>query len=121
MAARARQRMLEEALKSYRDSVVVFERLAKAAPTNSVAQLDLQMAVARIGGLVYEFILTREFARALEVADEVIGRAPEKAWLHAYRANALMFLGRVDDVRAIYLRYRGARLGDKWWLGEKSW
>jgi hypothetical protein len=31
------------------------------------------------------------------------------------RAHALMFLGRAEEARALYLKFRGARAGDESW------
>ena len=52
---------------------------------------------------------------ALEAADQAISLAPDKIWLDTTRAYALMFLDRVDEARALYLKYRGQQkvLGDK--------
>jgi hypothetical protein len=49
--------------------------------------------------------------------DQVVPLAPEQLWLRGIRAHALMFLGRVEEARAIYLGHRGAK--NVW--GEKSW
>ena len=32
--------------------------------------------------------------------------------MHANRAHALIFLGRVDEARAIYIQYRGEKMPD---------
>jgi len=56
------------------------------------------------------------FVTALEAADETIALAPRRIWRYKNRAYALMFLGRVDEARALYLRYRGEKVQD-----EKSW
>jgi hypothetical protein len=44
---------------------------------------------------------------ALEAADQAISLAPDLVWIYTNRAHALMFLGRSDEARAIYVRYRG--------------
>jgi hypothetical protein len=54
-------------------------------------------------------VLARNFATALEAADLVSPIAPDEIWLQGNRAHALMFLGRVDEARALYLRYRGEK------------
>jgi Flp pilus assembly protein TadD len=78
--------------------------------------LDEQRTRSIIGGIAYNFILARNFATALEAADQAISLAPEKIWLYSNRAHALMFLDRVDEARVLYLRYRGTKV-----QGEKSW
>jgi hypothetical protein len=35
--------------------------------------------------------------------------SPGTILFHAYRARALMFLGRVDEARALYIRYRSEK------------
>jgi tetratricopeptide (TPR) repeat protein len=108
---------LAEALKSFRDGLAIRERLAKADPNNAGWQRDLQFTIGRIGGLAYKLVLVREFATALEVADQAIALAPNKIWIYGNRAHALMFLGRADEARALYLQYRGEQKVQ----GEKSW
>jgi hypothetical protein len=61
--------------------------------------------------------LVRGFAAALEAADQATSLAPHEIWLYSNRAHALMFLGREEEARALYLRYRG----EKKVQGVKSW
>jgi tetratricopeptide (TPR) repeat protein/pimeloyl-ACP methyl ester carboxylesterase len=111
------QGKLDEALKSYRDSLAIRERLAASDRSNTGWQNDFRYSIGRIGNSAYRFILARNFAMALEASDLVISLAPDTIWLRTNRANALMFLGRVDDARALYLRYRG----EKNVQDEKPW
>jgi hypothetical protein len=80
-------------------------------------QNDLQSSIGRIGGIAYSFILARNFAMAIEVADQAISLAPDKIWLYRNRSHALMFLDRVDEARAVYLKYRRQQNV----FGNKSW
>ena len=73
--------------------------------------------IGRIGTLSYRFALAGDFAKAIAVADEVIALAPEKIWLYTNRAHALMFVGRIEEARAVYLKYRGTKNVE----GGKSW
>ncbi len=57
--------------------------------------------------MAYKFVLARDFRDALIAVDQAIAIAPDKIWLHANRAHALMFLDRSDEARALYLRYLG--------------
>jgi len=61
-------------------------------------------------------VLGQKFASALEAADEAIAVGPDEIRLYANRAHALMFLGRTDEARELYLKYRGEKA-----LDEKSW
>jgi len=103
------QGKLEEALKAYRDSLAIAERLAAADRSNPQWQRDLSISYDRVGVLAYGFVLARDFARALEVVDQTISLAPNNLWLYATRAHALMFLGRVDEARSLYLQYRAEK------------
>jgi predicted Zn-dependent protease len=58
-----------------------------------------------------------DFKNALEAADQAISIAPDQIWLDTNRAHALMLLGRTDEARALYLKYRG----DKNVQDGKSW
>jgi predicted Zn-dependent protease len=68
-------------------------------------------------------VLARDFAKALEAADQAISLAPEQIWLYSSRAHALMFLDRQQEARALYLRYRGEKNvhGEKNAQAGKSW
>jgi tetratricopeptide (TPR) repeat protein len=111
------QGKFEEALKTYRDAFVIAERLVATDRSNIWWQRDLQFSVRKIGGLAYDLILARDFTRSLEASDLVISIAPDKKWMHMNRAHALMFLGRVDEARALHLQYRGEKNVE----GDKSW
>jgi tetratricopeptide (TPR) repeat protein len=108
---------LTAALQAYRKDLAIAERLAKADPSNAGWQRDLQTSIGKIGNLAYNFVLARQFDIALEAADQAIALAPEETWLYTIRAHALMFLYRVDEARALYLKYRGATNVS----GDESW
>ena len=108
---------LTEALQAYRDSLAIRERLAAIDPNNTLWQKDLKNSVGGIGETAYSFMLAGNFTMALEAADQAISLDPGETWLYANRAHALMFLGRVDEARALYLKYRGAN----GLPGNKSW
>jgi hypothetical protein len=72
--------------------------------------------IGRIGSLAYLFVLAGDFTNAFDAVDQaveqVVPLAPDR-----HRAHALMFLGRIEETRAIYLGHRGAKNV----VGEKSW
>src|SRR5262249_47039791 len=111
---RAAQGELADALTSFRSSLAIKVRLARADPAR---QQDLKSIVNTIGGLAYSFVLAHDFASALEAADQAITLAADQAFIHMNRAHALMFLDRADESRAIYLRHRG----EKNLSGGTSW
>jgi tetratricopeptide (TPR) repeat protein len=111
------QGKLEEALKPFRDSLAIAERLAAADPSNAQWQQNLQGSIGSIGDLANELVLARDFTRALEACDLVISIAPDQIWLYTNRAHALMFLGRDDEARTLYLQYRDEKdvgIGKSW-------
>ena len=69
-----------------------------------------------IGGLAYDCILARDFATALEAADQAISLIPDNIDYYTNRAHALMFLGRIEEARGLYLKYRGQKddRGELW-------
>ena len=100
------QGKLAAALQAFRDCVAVAQRLIKAHPNEREWQQGFRFCVVRIAFVGYRFIMARDFARGLEAAEQSISLAPDIIWLNAHRAHALMFLGRTDEAREIYLRYR---------------
>jgi tetratricopeptide (TPR) repeat protein len=100
------QGKLDEALNAYRGALVITQRLAAADRSDIERQRGLQFSIRRIGSLTYGLVLAHDFGKALEAADEVISASPGTILLHLYRARALMFLGRVEEARTLYLRYR---------------
>jgi tetratricopeptide (TPR) repeat protein len=107
----------DDALRTYRDSLAITERLLAANHSNAQWQRDLNFIASRICGLGYKFVLAREFAKALDAADQALALTSDSVWFNLVRAHALMFLGRPDEARAVYLQYRGRKnvVGDKSW------
>ena len=111
------QHALSEAIKSYRAALDIVQRLTNSDRSNAQWQSDLQFCVGRIGIAAWSAVLARDFDVAMDAADQAIALAPQAKWLYASRAHALMFLGRVDEARALYLKYRG----EKNVMAGKSW
>ena len=106
---------LDEAADVYRRNLAKYQaRLAKE-PRHPETQQLLDLVVVRLGVLAEQFIYRGRFATALELAQELIAVAPERHQLHAICAHAMMFLGREDDAQALYLRYRGQKIGSESW------
>jgi tetratricopeptide (TPR) repeat protein len=111
------QKKLTESLISYRASLAGFKALLAQQADNSPLQAELRNNAEKIGDLAYSLVLAHNFTTALEAADEVIAVDPEMIFAQGNRAHALMFLGRVEEARAIYLKYRGREkvVDDKPW------
>jgi tetratricopeptide (TPR) repeat protein len=106
-----------DALGAYRRALTIRQKLAESDPRIAEWQDDLQFSIARIGGFAYRLVQAKDYTKALEVADQAIALAPRMTWLYTNRAHALMFLGRVDQARALYLQFRGEKKAQE----DKSW
>ncbi len=100
------RRRLDEALRQFRAALLIRKDLFARMPSEET-QDGLVGDVEQVGVIAYHSLIAREFARALEASDLAISYAPDLVWLHTNRAHALMFLGRPDEARAIYLARRG--------------
>jgi tetratricopeptide (TPR) repeat protein len=102
------QNKLPEALDSYRKSLAIREALVETNAENVLWRGDLNVSINKIGSTASFLVLAKDFAQALDAANQTIALAPEKVWLYTNRAHALMFLGRVDEARTLYLQHRDA-------------
>ena len=69
-----------------------------------------------MGDSAFNLLLAHEFQKSLDASDFAIAAAPGLVWLQTNRAHALLFLGRIDEARKIYLDHRGEKtLDDKIW------
>ena len=59
--------------------------------------------------MAFYLLLAHDFTDALQAADQTISLAPAEIWLYTNRAHALMFLGRTNEARMLYLKYRGEK------------
>lgn len=105
----AAQGNLADSLTSYGKAIAIVEQLLATDPSNTRWQGDLQFDADRIGVLAYKLLFARDFSNALQAAEHAVALAPAKLWLSVVRADALMFLGRTDEARALYLHNRGQK------------
>jgi tetratricopeptide (TPR) repeat protein len=104
-------------MKYYREVLAIEDGLVKSDPSNAVWQREKSSFVDHMGKLAFIFVLDHDFASALDASDQAIAVAPSLTRFYTIRAHALMFLGRLDEARAIYLQYRGTKNVQ----GEKPW
>jgi tetratricopeptide (TPR) repeat protein len=100
---------LREALVAYREALALDRALVARDAKNSDWQADLRADISDLGGLSWHLVLAGDSTAALEAADDAIAVAPDEIWIQTNRAHALMFLGRTDEARAVYLKYRGVQ------------
>jgi TPR repeat protein/energy-coupling factor transporter ATP-binding protein EcfA2 len=66
-----------------------------------------------LGEVAWCALFAREYERALAVAERAHALIPDDLQIESNRAHALMFLGRQEEAKALYLAYKGKRLSDK--------
>ena len=86
------------------------EKAGKPGPDTAAALLDLS----------WYRLFDRDFRGALAASDRAIAIEPERIVYATNKAHALMFLGRGRAARALYLRYKGQRLGKDGKLWEAA-
>lgn len=97
------------------DALVVYGRFLQAANAKidgfATGQFNIQViddrktASDKLADLAISFLTDRNFAKALEAIDLALS-ANQMPMFHIWRAHALMFFGRVEEAKALYLRYR---------------
>ena len=60
--------------------------------------------------LAWYALIAREFDKALSASDRARALLPAELTIESNRAHALMFLGREEEARAIYLAHKGERI-----------
>ncbi|HUD89579.1 MAG TPA: tetratricopeptide repeat protein [Xanthobacteraceae bacterium] len=116
-SALIKQDRFADVLDSLRDSLATMRPLVAKDSGNSQLHDDLDTVINALGVVSYHLVLKKDFVRALEAANLAISLSPKKVWLYTNQAHALMFLGRVDAAKSIYLQYRGKQDvsgGDSW-------
>jgi hypothetical protein len=68
--------------------------------------------------VVWYALLARKFTKALTVAERAHALLPDDLKIETNRAHALMFLGRGQESKALYLSYKGRHI---WGPGSEPW
>ena len=68
--------------------------------------------------MAHAALLTGSFDKALEFSDRAILLAPDLLVHKGNRAHALMFMGRTEEARRLYVAHKGQRLSE---LEYKTW
>lgn len=103
------QGKLSDALQAYRDSLTIARALVAKDGSNTQWLDDLKSTVTSIGGIAFLFVLKGDFSKALEAGNQATSLMPKEIWMYSNVAHALMFLGRVQNARTLYLKYRGEK------------
>ncbi len=107
------EKKYEEGLTLERQQAAETER----SETASAGKPGTQTAGA-LGSLAWHAVLGHKFDEALAAADRAQALAPDQLWIKANRAHALLFGGRADEARAIYLAYKGKPISSN---SQDSW
>jgi hypothetical protein len=62
-----------------------------------------------LGDASYDLLFSGRYAEAQQAAEEALKNDPQKVWIHANQAHALLLSGHYAEARAIYSRY-GSKL-----------
>jgi tetratricopeptide (TPR) repeat protein len=71
-----------------------------------------------LNSLSWEALFARDFSRALAASERARALDPDKLVFEGNHAHALMFLGRAEEARTIYLSHKDEPLPE---LDDKSW
>jgi hypothetical protein len=63
-------------------------------------------------------LFAKDYMKVLVVADRAHTLSPNNLWIETNRAHALMFMGRGDEAKVLYLAHKGQRMSDK---DDRSW
>jgi tetratricopeptide (TPR) repeat protein len=63
-------------------------------------------------GVAWDALLARDYEKAVAVAERAHALFPDDLGIETNRAHALMFLGRQEEAKALYVAYKGKLLSD---------
>ncbi|HJU20235.1 MAG TPA: hypothetical protein VJ770_27600 [Stellaceae bacterium] len=95
------------ALTADEERLTVRRRLFAAAQSGP-AKSDL---VSALGSISFMLLFNHRPQDALDRAEEALKLDLAAVWIETNRAHALLFLNRFDEAKAVYLKYKDARLG----------
>ena len=87
----------------------------KQGGTSPEGQANLQIAAGRVAGIARGCLHARRFVVAFDYVDQALAVVPDNLELLLIRALALMLRNSNDEAQAIFLRYRGQKIGDQTW------
>lgn len=100
------QNNLDGAQQAFADCIAVARRLVQANIDIKGWGHHLQYCSVQMSFVGFHFLMAKQFAKALAAAEQSIAATPDLIWMQIHRAHALMFLGRTDEARAIYVAHR---------------
>lgn len=109
-----------EALQSYQKSLAYFEKAAGRIEAKEIADSGKAgpSTAAALGRVALLALFSKSFDKALAASDRAAALDPSLIWVQANRAHALMFAGRSDEAKKLYLAYKGQTLPEQ---ANKTW
>jgi tetratricopeptide (TPR) repeat protein len=104
----------EGALAAHREMLTIDREIYSAMPTPE-AKSDL---VNALGALSLTLLVNQRAQEALDRAQEAHALDPAALWIETNHAHALLFLGRFDKAKAIYLSEKDKLVGDGQTFGQ---
>lgn len=97
-----------------------FEKAAQRIEAKELAEKGKpgEATAAALGWVAIAAVYDKSFERALAVSDQSLALNTGLLWVRAYRAHALMFLGRSREAKESYLAYKGQSIQE---LANKLW
>jgi TPR repeat protein len=92
------------------------EALAAAAEAKEEGKPGA-LTARELQNVAWRALFAQEFTKAFSASDRAHALLPDDLAIEANRAHALMFLGRREDSKALYLAHKGKPL----WQGGKLW
>jgi hypothetical protein len=96
----------------YAKALQMEERLAAAMETADIKEEGKPGATTarKLQTVAWRALFAREFTKALTAADRAHALLPDELSIETNQAHALMFLGRGEDAKALYLSHKGKPL-----------
>jgi hypothetical protein len=88
----------------------------EAEEVASVGKLGLR-TTSELGSISWYALFARDYGKALAAADRALGIQADELWIATNRAHALMYLGRSEDARAVYVANKDKPTGSS----RKPW
>ena len=99
------ERKYVEALATQRTLAAAIEK-EEMASTGSPGRKTAEA----LGSLAWQALFAHNYVEALAASERGFALAPHLLWIETNRAHALLFLGRTDEARALYLEHKDRRL-----------
>jgi tetratricopeptide (TPR) repeat protein len=101
---------LNEAFACYQSQIKICDQILAKGITNLQASDTRHAAIIKISDVALKFLLARQPEQALAAVDYALSVESRSPSGNIRRAHVLLFLGKEDEARNIYLRHRGSKV-----------